>query len=69
MSKVIKEKLVGEYEIHGNKHIAIAVNVNDPSDFHVFNPDPSINNDAFEYACGWADLPPDMEQQLREYCR
>jgi len=54
LPEVVKAERVGEYEIRGNQHIAIAINVNDPKDAHYFTIDPEVNNDAFIRACGWA---------------
>jgi len=40
--------------IIGNKHIAIAINLEDETDTHHFERDPEVNNDAFTRALGWA---------------
>jgi len=57
-SRSVRSKRVEEYEIRGNKYIAIAINVNDPTDAHYFTIDPEVNNDAFVRATGWAYEPP-----------
>jgi hypothetical protein len=54
---VVQEALVGEYEIRGNKYVAIAINVKNPLDSHRFDIDPDVNNNAFVRACGWASKP------------
>lgn len=56
---IVREAKVADYEIRGNQHIAIAINVNDPKDVHWFDIDPDVNNDAFIRACGWAYEPED----------
>ncbi len=47
------------YYIAGNKHLAIAINVNDPTDVHYFDIDPDVNNNAYIRAQGWAFEPED----------
>lgn len=42
------------YHISGNENIAIAINVNDPTDVHWFDRDPEVNDNAFVRAMGWA---------------
>jgi hypothetical protein len=42
------------FEIAGNADLAIAINVDDPSDCHTFTRDPDCNDNAFKRACGWA---------------
>lgn len=53
----VRHERVEDYEIYGNQHVAIAVNVNNPRDSHYFTLDPGVNNDAFVRACGWAYEP------------
>jgi len=45
-------RTVSDYEIAGNQYIAIAINIYYPKDFHYFDIDSDINNDAFIRACG-----------------
>ena len=56
-AEVVRHERVEDYEIYGNQHVAIAVNVFNPSDSHYFTIDPEVNNDAFIRACGWAYEP------------
>lgn len=51
---MIQTKVVGDYLVTGNKHIAIAVAIDCEADSHHFTIDPEVNNDAFIRACGWA---------------
>lgn len=48
---------IGDYEIHGNQYVAIAVNSHNPKDSHYFTIDPDTNNNAFIRACAWASEP------------
>lgn len=59
-------KRVGNYEIYGNKYVAIAINVLDPKDSHYFTIDPEANNDAFVRACGWAYEPENLPSAFEE---
>lgn len=54
---IVQETVVGDYEIRGNQYVAIAINVKNPSDSHLFDIDPDVNNNAFVRACGWAYEP------------
>jgi hypothetical protein len=56
---VLMQKLVGNYVVSGNKHVAIAVNIFNAEDSHYFDIDPEVNNNAFVRACGWAFEPDD----------
>ena len=47
------------YYIAGNKYIAIAIDVDDPTDAHHFTIDPDVNNNAYIRAQGWAFEPDD----------
>ena len=58
-TEVVQQERVEDYEIRGNKFIAIAINVNNPEDVHYFDIDPDVNNNAFIRACGWAYEPKD----------
>ena len=49
------------YYIAGNKYLAIAINVNDPTDVHYFDIDPDVNNNAYIRAQGWAFEPEDYK--------
>ena len=42
------------YHIAGGKHIAIAINVDDPTDAHYFTIDSDVNDNAYVRAIGWA---------------
>jgi len=44
----------GDYEIRGNKYVAIAININDAKDSHYFDIDPDVYNNAFNRAIAWA---------------
>lgn len=57
----MERTIVGDYEICGNKYVAIAINIKKPQDAHYFDIDPEVNNDAFVRACGWAYEPPPCE--------